>query len=572
MNGIHLNINNNNNSSSTNYKNYINDILLKNIQQLEQYKELSELTLEQCDESFVQTKRLIIQDFDTLMGYLNERKIELLTQLAVELESHKQDLERNRDKAKSLIEMFDRKLKINNGEPVGSLSKSGGYKLTSSISSGNLQISRSNDDFVIHPKTDQMSILKEEISVIEWDWQGEFQPVTTKSKVIKSPRPLSPYIESHPNPNNSGSDLEDQNGSINETTEDSVSNSSISSSSNSSFKKSISSHNIIAEEKELYVFGKLEFKTKSNEEYKELNSNLPVQNYIYSIGGKLNGFDQYSMEKYDFKEGAWRSVAPINVMDNDFTSHYDGRNHIYTFGGSLSPTRIMRYDILEDRWESLQQQTEIPEGGRFLHSSVFDNKQFIYLIGGFPRSTHILKFNIITLEFTKLTTTKNLWNISTIYNDNSNSIYLIGGCNISRQSVDIFERYDIEEDRCYELPPLLTPMYNGGAVYDYVNGFIYVFGGFNSQKNECLNRVERFNIQQNKWEYVEPCMPVRMTITNSCFFDGNQSVYIVGGYNPSTKEYIDTVFKFNLTTFEWESLPNYQHSKQKGGSSVYISK
>ncbi|EGG18529.1 Kelch repeat-containing protein [Cavenderia fasciculata] len=630
-------------------------LLIRNCQHLEYYKELSERTLELCDQSFIDTKKAIIQEFDTLIQYLNDRKIELLTQLAVELESHKQDLEKNRDKAQQLIESLEKRLRgssgsrahspTNNGSSAtpsssvngsGSLSPTititspqssgGGSSSLSKASSAGSNLSASTPTILCKStssldlmtdsgadaflKMDQLAILKESIDIIEWKWVPEFQQLTTKTRVIATPKPLSPRQAGS---SHGGYDVDDScsnDGSLYDDSvstssssnikmstasyqhgesrsslclggndQDSASSISLSASNSNSLHKSMSMENVSRRgggvngmgrwEREVNIYGKLGFEKRAHPEYRELSAMLPKQSYIYSIGGHLNGFDQYALERYDMKEGRWRTLKPLHQMDNDFTSHYDGRNSIYNFGGSLTPSKVTKYLIAEDRWEILS--SEIPEGGRFLHSSVYDQKQFIYLLGGFPRSNSVLRFNLVTEEFTKLSSMKSLWKMSTVYDATTNSIYTIGGCNISGSSVNTFDRFDIDENRWVELSPLNHEMYSGGAIIDNNNGYIYVFGGFNSQNNETLNRVERYSIEHNKWEVVEPPIPQRMTFTNSTFFDGDHYVYLVGGHSPATKENISTVYRFNTITFEWDILTTFQHSRVKG-SAIYISK
>ncbi|EGC36094.1 hypothetical protein DICPUDRAFT_21763, partial [Dictyostelium purpureum] len=151
------------------------------------------------------------------------------------------------------------------------------------------------------------------------------------------------------------------------------------------------------------------------------------------------------------------------------------------------------------------------------------------------------------------------------YHSKSNSIYLIGGCNISRQSVETVERYDIENDQFHTLAPLPVPSYSSGICLDEDNGQIYIFGGFNSETNQCLSIVQRYNINSNQWEVLSnqsSLLPKPMTMSgNSTIFDyNNDSVLLLGGNNPLTKESIDQIFLFNLKTLTWNlnhKIPTY---------------
>ncbi|GAM20393.1 hypothetical protein SAMD00019534_035680 [Acytostelium subglobosum LB1] len=560
-----------------------------------------------------------MQDFDALINSLNDRKMEMLTQLAVELESHKQMLEKNRDRAQQMIEDLDRRIKQKQHQPQTSPKAIG---LSPSLSSSQLiqsssatlssvpsiKISKSTSSLCFtgdnadshgkYLKLDHMALLKESIDVISWIWTGEFQGVapivvnnSNSRPSSKAPRvPVDEEVETFQSPDvveDSATPTQDKppkctlNGSPMKSSggEGGSKGSSSGSSSGSTCSESTSlgssscfmrhSGGIDKKKQPLPVFGQLKFTTSQQAEYQELNAQLPRQWSIYSIGGSLHEFDKYAVEKYDFQEDQWLPMCPLHQMDNDFTSTYDGRNSIYNFGGSLAPTKITRYDINEDRWETIE--TEIPGGGRYLHASVYDNNNFIYLLSGFPRSTALLRFNLVTKQFNKLATMKSLWKQAAVYDQHSNKIYAIGGCNMSGESVCSVDRYDVETDSWQEMAPLQTGAYSAGAAIDSENGYIYVFGGFSSQQNKCLNRIERYSIEHNKWDTLDIVMPTAMILTNACFFDGSHHVYLVGGTNPTTKESFSNLYQFDIVTFRWDTLLNFQYKRLKGAS-VFVRK
>ncbi|KAN0044966.1 hypothetical protein ACTA71_006493 [Dictyostelium dimigraforme] len=658
----------------------LNDHWKKTIEKLSIYKDISEQTLERCDESFIETKKKICQDFDTIINYLTDRKIELLQQLGEELESHKQQIESNRDKSMMLIEQLNKKMNslssssplkfdISNGGGGGfsgggglshSTSYSGNLSNYLSASSGfassplnystsslmatnnnNYSISSNNNSVITSPlkkstsfQTDYLQVLKESISYIDWDWKDEFQEnSTTNTKIIKQPKPIS-SMASDLILNSSFKSFDD----LNKKFQEFSNNNDIDD--NGNFDGSNENNDYdgsggggggggeetIKSNKKLKIFGKLKFKIIETLEYKRLNSNLEDTKCFYSIGGKCkDGFDQYSIEKFDFKEGLWRSLQSIpSIMDNDFTGNFDGKNHIYLFGGSLQPTRILKYNLLEDQWEKIDSSganndssTEIPENGRFLHCSVFDGKQNIYLIGGFPRSSSILKFNIITEQFSKqssLTTTtstststlsttttttttnstlssRNLWSMGAIYREDNNSIYLIGGCDITRQSVGTLECYDIDNDKFHQLSHLPVSCYGAGVFFDDQDHYIYVLGGYNSLENICLSIIQRYDLLENSWSILSDgdhqnlLLPKPMMINgNSIIFDSSKrTIHILGGYNNVTKESIDDIYTLDISNIldddlsnkiNWQInvIPQFKNSKFKGGTSILIQK
>ncbi|KAM9954458.1 hypothetical protein ACTFIW_004000 [Dictyostelium discoideum] len=662
----------------------LNDHWRNTIEKLSIYKDISEQTLERCDESFIETKKKICQDFDTIINYLTDRKIELLQQLGEELEAHKQQIESNRDKSMMLIEQLNKKMNspskfdINsNSSGGGGVVFSGGGGLSHSTSySGNLSNylsassgfassplnystsslmvtnNNNNNNNPTSPlkkstsfQTDYLQVLKESISYIEWDWKDEFQENnTTNRKIIKQPKPIS-SMASDLILNSSFKSFDDlnkkfqefsNNNDIDDDDDDDTNNNNNNNNNKDDFDNFENNNNNgdslkMNSNKKLKIFGKLKFKIIETLEYKRLNSNLEDTKCIYSIGGKCkDGFDQYSIEKFDFKQGLWRSLQSIpSIMDNDFTGNFDGKNHIYLFGGSLQPTRILKYNLLEDQWEKIETNNnnnngangangniEIPDNGRFLHCSVFDGKQNIYLIGGFPRSTSILKFNIITEQFSKqqsksTTSSRNLWSMGAIYKEDNNSIYLIGGCNITRQSVDTLERYDIDNDSFTTLSPLPVSCYGAGVFYDDQEHYIYVLGGYNSKENKCLSIIQRYDLLDNSWSVLTDdhddhdddddggdsgsggsggglqnlLLPKPMMINgNSIIFDSSKRiVHILGGYNNVTKESIDDIYTLDISNIldenlsnkiNWEvnKIPQFKNSKFKGGTSILIQK
>ncbi|KAN0018461.1 hypothetical protein ACTFIU_011079 [Dictyostelium citrinum] len=633
----------------------LNDHWKQTIEKLSIYKDISEQTLERCDESFIETKKKICQDFDTIINYLTDRKIELLQQLGEELESHKQQIESNRDKSMMLIEQLNKKMNSLSSSPLkfdingggfsgggggGGLSHSTSYSgnlsnylsassgfasspLNYSTSSLMVTNSSNSNSVIMSPlkkstsfQTDYLQVLKESISYIEWDWQDEFQEnSTTNTKIIKQPKPIS-SIASDLILNSSFKSFDDLNIKFqefsNNNDKDDNDNDDNNNQDDFSENNNNNNNNNNNTNKKLKIFGKLKFKIIETLEYKRLNSNLEDTKCIYSIGGKFkDGFDQYSIEKFDFKEGLWRSLQSIpSIMDNDFTGNFDGKNHIYLFGGSLQPTRILKYNLLEDQWEKIENNSdnndnnnnsnnnniEIPENGRFLHCSVFDGKQNIYLIGGFPRSTSILKFNIITEQFSKqsksTTSSRNLWSMGAIYKEDNNSIYLVGGCNITRQSVDTLERYDIDNDRFIPLSPLPVSCYGAGVFFDDQEHYIYVLGGYNSKENKCLSIIQRYDLLENSWSVLTDdvnhqnlLLPKPMMINgNSIIFDPSKRIiHILGGYNNVTKESIDDIYTLDISNIlddnhsnkiNWQVniIPQFKNSKFKGGTSILIQK
>ncbi len=116
------------------------------------------------------------------------------------------------------------------------------------------------------------------------------------------------------------------------------------------------------------------------------------------------------------------------------------------------------------------------------------------------------------------------------------------------------EVYKVRYDSIENLPPLPEGVDHGAATL--CDGYIYLAGGQTDGKPQ--HNVYRLAYPGgSQWELyatmpgqarLQPCVVVQT--------DGaSKSLYVFGGYDPSTYSIADDVLKLNLTTGEWSSLP-----------------
>lgn len=121
--------------------------------------------------------------------------------------------------------------------------------------------------------------------------------------------------------------------------------------------------------------------------------------------------------------------------------------------------------------------------------------------------------------------------------------------------------YDINLNRWKKAAP--RPSKAHGFQLAAYNGYIYAFGGFayeenNTPKWKSLNIVERYNIKEDKWEYVN-LMPRKRSSNVAVQID--HYVYLIGGWDstPRFEDDIDGFFhdridRFDLRTHSWLTL------------------
>ncbi|GAM21803.1 hypothetical protein SAMD00019534_049780 [Acytostelium subglobosum LB1] len=296
-------------------------------------------------------------------------------------------------------------------------------------------------------------------------------------------------------------------------------------------------------------------------------STLPFKctlKYIYAIGGQA----RKSVERYSIEQNKWTFVANMNTLRSRFSAIYDGRQHIYVFGGEaktndrITPEKtVERYNIMSDSWEVLK---HMPKQ-RSRHATAYDGQRYIYIIGGKDATwftSEVLRYDMFTQEYTQMRPMKTpRSDISAVY-DGKGSIYVIGG--YDSKALDIIEQYDIATDTWSSVKKMKKPRDGPGAVYDG-KGSIYVMGGSVSSHN-ISNSLERYDVEKGDWvPLANMFKPV--DVRNSVVYDGDNSLYVIGGY---FSEVLSDACKYNIDTNVWESLKPMNEARE-GNALVYVS-
>ncbi|EGG22404.1 RING zinc finger-containing protein [Cavenderia fasciculata] len=293
-------------------------------------------------------------------------------------------------------------------------------------------------------------------------------------------------------------------------------------------------------------------------------SNLPFKctlKFIYAIGGK----GKQSVERYSINQNRWSYVAPMTNERNRISGIYDGRGHIYVFGGesgNISFTTVERYNIYNDTWENV---APLPSE-RSRHATIYDGKRYVYIIGGKDRwfTNHVDRFDLFTQEYQSLAPMKTQRSdLSAVY-DGKNYIYAIGGFN--GKALDIIERYDIAEDKWVRLLRMRKMRDGPGAIYDTRSDSIYLMGGSYGTKriSSCLDRYQVLTDPPRCDTMADMIKPI--DVRNSVVYDNEDNVYVVGGY---FSEVLSDAYRYNIQHNQWSTLRSMNEPRE-GNALVYV--
>lgn len=112
----------------------------------------------------------------------------------------------------------------------------------------------------------------------------------------------------------------------------------------------------------------------------------------------------------------------------------------------------------------------------------------------------------------------------------NNKVYVIGGKNgDTKKTTSDLHVLDLKGDASWKRLAPMTQQRRGCAAV-FVNGCIYVFGGYNYQDGieEYLDTVERYDVEHDKWHSVEKHMSTAR-YNAAATVVGNKKVYVIGG-------------------------------------------
>ncbi|NWH73949.1 KLH10 protein, partial [Piaya cayana] len=138
-------------------------------------------------------------------------------------------------------------------------------------------------------------------------------------------------------------------------------------------------------------------------------------------------------------------------------------------------------------------------------------------------------------------------------------LFCIGGWSRGRPT-NVIETYDSRADKWIDVTydkenPLA---YHGTA---YLNGFVYVIGGFDSI--DYFNQVRRFNPFRKKWQQVAPMHSRRCYVSVAVL---NNFVYAMGGFDGYTR--LNTAERYEPETNQWTLIAPMQEQRSDSSATT----
>ncbi|CAG7822048.1 unnamed protein product [Allacma fusca] len=225
---------------------------------------------------------------------------------------------------------------------------------------------------------------------------------------------------------------------------------------------------------------------------------------LYVLGGQDCGFPLDIVERYDILENRWETLAPLPI-----SVHGCGATivscKLYLVGGRSSKheRRVWAYDRKSDSWYE-----SVPMKSHRVHVAVSGFNGELYAVGG------------------------------------------IGGANENDESyMSSVEKFDPMTNAW----TTLAPMHEERAFHSVavVDCFIYAMGGCNGKM--WLRAVEKFDTMCGQWSKV-----CNMSVPRSSFGTtvSNGRIYCCGGYDGTN--FLNTVEKYNPRTDRWHCAHSMQ--------------
>jgi len=114
-----------------------------------------------------------------------------------------------------------------------------------------------------------------------------------------------------------------------------------------------------------------------------------------------------------------------------------------------------------------------------------------------------------------------------LYCSLDHSIFAFGG-NDSSQDLNHCEKYSLQESVWRPIAPMIVQRNGAGATLFEQHRLMFVFGG-NNQKQGSLSKIEKYNIDFDKWTLIS--VSLRVAIHDPCLLNvGRERVLVFGGH------------------------------------------
>jgi len=274
-----------------------------------------------------------------------------------------------------------------------------------------------------------------------------------------------------------------------------------------------------------------------------------TQQVLYAVGGMRRREALKSAERYDPKEGRWKTIGDMNICRFGADVSSFGTS-LLICGGSDDASRLNtaeRYDSLNNVWINITPMTSKRNG---VGVTMCNGR--IYAIGGFDGSTPLNTVECYDPKSSKWSEigsmTQARFGVGCCSLDEM--IYAIGGSD--GNNLSSCERYHPESDRWMEISPMNVARKQVACAA--LGSYVYAIGGADNSGR--YQSVERFDPSTDQWVNIAPLLSPRSGAGVGAL-DG--FLYVCGGFDGN--QYLNTVEKYDPLTNRWYSAPPMNHAR-----------
>lgn len=293
--------------------------------------------------------------------------------------------------------------------------------------------------------------------------------------------------------------------------------------------------------------------------------NLPVSEFPNSEN-EYRIVNDDNLNYSDIKNEYLKDNAEINKSLNELTLfssrkiNNKKKNVLYLcLGGSNQDSSNVIFSYYNPNLDSWMDSPscQYENLNKFFACKVDKNKPIIFLFGGKKfgkRLNTISKLELLDLK--KNEDNEKFMNDFNLLLDNKKSgfsalvykkkkVYIAGG-NDGDNILSNFEKIDLKTMKKTTLSNLQIRRDELSLAVNKTKDYIYAIGGFNLEENKCLNSVERFNINLNKWDFVQPLNTSRRAHAS---ISTKKGVFVIGGYDGT--KYLSSVEFYEENMDKW---------------------
>jgi len=254
------------------------------------------------------------------------------------------------------------------------------------------------------------------------------------------------------------------------------------------------------------------------------------------------------------------------------------KNYVVTIGGNKdlhAPLMLDDITVLDVHKGTLQavKPSNALFVGRFDHSACLYKEQKIVVFGGYNEDslneTGVLTIKssepfVVEWEILKTKGDEKIHRFGHSANIYENSMYVFGGVDQEQQSSNQLWQLDLDKlewTRCQTKGESPTERNGHGSVL-YKKQLI-IFGGFSFQKQELMNDLWLFNLENLEWLKINPVNDLPPVRKNSPAIENKGKIYIFGGLLEN--ECKSDFWEYCIEKNEWKRLPDKDEAPSPRG-------